>query len=211
VLSLIQETPRSTAGAADPARDELAGLAAAVGRHEAHAVRTFLLTIAGTVRGAVRTVLGPRHSDIDDVTQEATLGLLDALARFRGECTVAQFAGRVAVFTARAARRRQQTQERWVVADDAVGEATASDPDSSPLVQVEASRRREEVRRLLDHLSPVLGEAMVLYFVLGHTAEEIAAMTQVPINTVWSRLRLGKARLRRKLAGDASVRETRDG
>jgi len=37
---------------------------------------------------------------------------------------------------------------------------------------------------------------------LGYSVEEIAAASSVPKNTVWSRLRLGKQRLRLKLSGE---------
>jgi RNA polymerase sigma-70 factor (ECF subfamily) len=155
-------------------------------------------------------VLGPEHGDVDDVTQEATIGLLGALPRFRGECTVAQFAGRVAVLTAMAARRRQRTRQRWVVTDDDASDCVSSSPESSPFARIETVRRREVVRRLVDELPEAIGEAMVLYFMLGHTAEEIAAMTHVPVNTVWSRVRLGKARLRQKIEDDPLLREALD-
>jgi RNA polymerase sigma factor (sigma-70 family) len=159
------------------------------------------------VLGAVRMILGARHRDVDDVTQDAMLGLLEALPRFRGECTVEHFAGRVAVLTAMAARRRQQTRDRWVVPDAAERDSVAAGPESSPLARLEADRRRDAIRRLLDELPESIGEAMALHFMLGHTVPEIAAATHVPVNTVWSRLRIGKERLREKLAGDAKLSE----
>ena len=70
-----------------------------------------------------------------------------------------------------------------------------------------ASRRRALVRRLLDDLPEVIAEALALHFILDHTVEEIAAATAVPANTVWSRLRLGKRALRRRLEGDVHLTE----
>ena len=207
MISLVKVHRQRADDKMSPSRDELAVLAEAAVRGDPHAVRTFTMAVAGTLRGAVRMVLGPQHSDVDDVTQEAAMGLLSALPRFRGECTVAQYARRVAVLTAMAARRRQHNQERWTVVDDAARDGVSSAPASSPLAQGEAARRRSVMRRLLDDLPEALGEAMVHYFMLGHTAEEIAAMTHVPVSTVWSRLRMGKARLRQKLADDPSLCE----
>jgi RNA polymerase sigma-70 factor (ECF subfamily) len=63
------------------------------------------------------------------------------------------------------------------------------------------------VRRLLDDLPEALGEAMALHFMLGHTAMEIAAVTRVSVNTVWSRLRLGRERLRLTLSSDERLSE----
>jgi RNA polymerase sigma factor (sigma-70 family) len=149
-------------------------------------------------------VLGPQHRDVDDVTQEAIVGLLGALEGFRGECTVTQFARRVALLTALAARRRHRTVDRWIVADGLsdVAYGVPAALDDLPIAQIEAARRREVVLGILARMPPTLADAVVLYCVLGHTAEEIASMTAVPVNTVWSRIRLAKARLRRELSGD---------
>lgn len=192
---------------ARPSRDELAALAAAAARRDPRAVRAVIRALGETIRRSVRMVLGAHNGDVEDVTQEATIGLLDALARFRGECSVPQFARRVAVLTALAAKRRQQTVARWIVADDTVAEQRASRSEDSPLARMEAMRRRQWLRRLLDNLPDVLAETVVSYFILGHTAEEIAAMTSVPVNTVWSRVRLGRERLRRLLEETPTLRE----
>jgi RNA polymerase sigma-70 factor (ECF subfamily) len=48
---------------------------------------------------------------------------------------------------------------------------------------------------------------LALHFVLGYSVEEIAASTEVPANTVWSRLRLGKQALRKKLERDDRIAE----
>jgi RNA polymerase sigma-70 factor (ECF subfamily) len=192
---------------ARPTRDELAGLADAVAKGDRQATRTFISRVAPTIRGAVRAVLGRESADVDDVTQEATMGLLDALARFRGECSVTQFARRVAVLTALAARRRRATAARFTVADDRAAERVAVSSDGSPLAQLEAARRRETARRLLDDMPDVIAETLVLYFILGHDAEEIAAMTGAPVNTIWTRIRLGRQRLRRRLEGSPELSE----
>jgi len=77
----------------------------------------------------------------------------------------------------------------------------------SPLATTVASRRRVLVRQLLDELPEPIAEALALHFILDHTVEEIADASSVPANTVWSRLRLGKQALRRKLAADAHLAE----
>ena len=164
-------------------RDDVAPLAAAAARGDPGATRALIGAIAGPVGMTVRRVLGPRHRDVDDVTQEAIVGLLGALDGFRGECTVTQFARRVAVFTALAARRRHRTVNRWIVADGLgdVARGVPAGPDDLPIAHVEAARRREIVLGLLGRLPPMLADAVVLYCVLGHTAEEIASMTRVPV------------------------------
>jgi len=209
MLSLVTRTAQAGESESETRgpRDDLACLAAAVSSGDPAAVRTFVNAVGGVVLGAVRMVLGAGNGDVEDVAQDAIVGLLAALPRFRGECTVAHFAGRVAILTAMAARRRQRTRDRWIVSDDAEGERAAAGPETSPLSHLEACRRRASVRRLLDELTEPVAEAVALHFILGHTVEEIAAATRVPVNTVWSRLRVGKERLRQRLASDSALSE----
>ena len=159
----------------------------------------------------VRKVLGRGHSDVDDVTQDAVISLLTALLTFRGECSVEHFANRIALLTALAARRRARARARTVEAEtdsfaDVAGDADAGE-HASPLATAVAARRRMLVRQLLDELPDVIAEALASHFILGYTVDEIAASSSVPVNTVWSRLRLGKQALRRKLERDAELAE----
>jgi RNA polymerase sigma-70 factor (ECF subfamily) len=198
------------AGETARARDELAPLAAAVVRREADAVRTFVMATAGFVRRSVRMVLGAGHPEVDDVTQDAMIELLQALPRFRGDCTVARFAGRVGLLAAMAARRRRGTRERWVVHDEPAEADEPPSPEASPLAHAEALRRRQAVRQLLDELPDAIAETLALYYILGHTVPEIAAAAQIPTGTVASRLRIGKEHVRRRLAHDATLSEVLD-
>jgi len=58
------------------------------------------------------------------------------------------------------------------------------------------------VRALIDELSAVQAETVLMRMVLGCSVEEIAVATQVPVNTTKSRLRLAKDYLRRRLDGE---------
>ena len=159
----------------------------------------------------VRKVLGRRHPDVDDVTQDAVIALLTALMTFRGECSVEHFANRDraadrAGGAPRARRagahgggRRRSRSTR--------SPATRRGEHASPLAGTVAARRRLLVRQLLDELPDVIAEALASHFILGYTVDEIAAASSVPANTVWSRLRLGKQALRRKLERDAELAE----
>jgi len=189
-----------------PRPDELLPLANAASLGEPEAVNTLVVSVGGGMLKTVRKVLGPGHPDVEDVTQDAVLALLSSLRAFRGECTVAHFAHRVALLTALAARRRLRTRDRWTEADT-TPESVADERGPSPLTRAIASRRRAIVRELFDELSEPMAEALALHFVLGYTVEEIAASTEVPANTVWSRLRLGKQALRKKLERDDRVAE----
>src|SRR5262245_29671685 len=79
--------------------DELLSLAAAANAGDAAAINTLVLHVGGGMLKTVRKVLGPGHPDVEDVTQDAILALLSSLSGFRGDCTVAHFAHRVALLT----------------------------------------------------------------------------------------------------------------
>jgi len=195
-----------------PARpDELLPLARAA-TNDPDAAATLVGALAGGMLRIVRKVLGRRHPDVDDVTQDAVIALLTAVMTFRGECSVEHFANRIALLTALAARRRSRARVRKVDPEmDSVDDVAATNADTgahaSPLAGTLAARRRLLVRQLLDELPDVIAEALASHFILGYTVDEIAAASSVPPNTVWSRLRLGKQALRRKLERDAELAE----
>jgi RNA polymerase sigma factor (sigma-70 family) len=198
---------KGAGGAAVPARvDDLASLTAATVDGDPRAVRTFVMAVGGAMLRVIRKVMGADDPEVDDVTQDAIIALLSALPGFRGESTIMHFACRVAVLTAMAARRRSRTRHRFTDAELSA-HALADAQGPSPLAGAVAARRRDVLRALLLELSEPVAEALALHFILGYTVDEIAATSGVPANTVWSRLRLGKEALRRKVLSDARVAE----
>src|SRR4029079_11034794 len=93
--------------------DELLPLARAA-NDDADAAATLVGALCGGMLRIVRKVIGRRHPDVDDVTQDAVIALLAALMTFRGECSVEHFANRIALLTALAARRRARARARQV-------------------------------------------------------------------------------------------------
>jgi RNA polymerase sigma factor (sigma-70 family) len=190
-----------------PRADELLPLANAAVAGDPDAAATLVLHLGGPMLRVVRKVLGRGHPDVDDVAQDAVIAFLRALNSFRGECSVVHFACRVSLLTALAARRRLRLRTRWAETDGQPIETVPDEEMRSPLATALASRRRALVHQLLDDLPDVIAESLALHFVLGYTVEEIAATLSISPNTVWSRLRLGKRALRRKLQGDAQLAE----
>jgi RNA polymerase sigma factor (sigma-70 family) len=195
--------------------DELAELARAAAAGDPDAAGTLVMHLGGSIFSIVRRVLGQRNPDLDDVAQDAVIALLGALPKFRNECGVTHFAHRIALLTALAALRRARVRLRWTDTIDQDIEERGGEREldlqvddvASPLASTVSTRRRALVRQLLDELPDVIAEALALHFILGYTVDEIAQAAAISPNTVWSRLRLGKRALRRKLEADARLAE----
>ena len=169
------------------------------------AARRLIDGVTPTLLRLVRSILGPgRRADIEDVTQETLLQLLAALESFRGDCSVAHFACRIAVRTAVRARRRRQAREAATSADSvAVDESPAAGGAADD--ELAAERRRAALRALLDELPEVQAQTLALRIVLGCSMAEVAETTAAPLNTVRSRLRLAKEALRRRILEDPTL------
>jgi RNA polymerase sigma factor (sigma-70 family) len=181
--------------------DELLPLTRAVLAGDPVATGTLLANVLPAMLKVVRRVLGNTHPDVEDVLQEAAVGLLRALPSFRRGCTVLHFACRIAVLTSLAARRRKRFEASLYGAEQDALDQTATH-DLGPAQVLASSRRRALLRELLDSLSYVQAEALVLHCVLGHSIDEIARMTEVPSDTARSRVRLAKDALRKRVLGD---------
>src|SRR5262245_32854500 len=119
-----------------------------------------------------------------------------ALPGYRFEGNIAHYATTIAVRLAIAARRRGAIRSaRFEALDDQKSPpAAATDSTGSSRLELE-----ELVRQIVDSLSPVQAETLLLRVLLGCSLEEIAAITVVPVETVKSRLRVGKNLLKERL------------
>jgi len=135
-------------------------------------------------------------------------GIALALPRFRGDSTTLHFACRVAVQTAMNARRRAGYRTRHTPSAEPSEIAEMALDDQSPADLFAAEQRREGLRQLLCELPDEQAEVLALHAVLGYTIEETAASTQVPVNTVRSRLRTALSKLRARIQADGALLET---
>jgi RNA polymerase sigma-70 factor (ECF subfamily) len=191
--------------------DPLRALAAAAGAGDREAQRTLLVAIGPSLLRIVRGVLGSAHPEVEDTLQEAMVAVHGALAGFRGESTTLHFACRVAAQTAMNARRKAGYRARHTPNAPPAELCDLAHDDRSPPQLIEAARRRELLRQLLSELPEVQAEVLALHTLLGYTVEETAVATDVPVNTVRSRLRNALARLRERVAGHALLHETGEG
>jgi len=151
------------------------------------------------IRGACRAMLGPQHSDLEDAVQNALVAFHDALPRYRFESSILHYAVRITFRTTHGFRRRLRLlAERFDLLgdrDDLASSETSNDGE-----------RSEALRKLLLKLPRIQAETLLMHFALGYPIAEVAAIESVSVNTVKTRLRLGKDSLRRRVARDPALR-----
>jgi len=181
-------TPALAATALDPR----IGAAAAGDRVAAQDLCRELLP---RVRNLVRYLLRG-DARVDDVAQEALIAVLRGLATFRGD-------GRFESWVDRVVARTTFTAIRRIRAETQPGERAAveGDPGGDGGDGGDTYALRREVAVALDRLPADQRESLVLHFAVGMTVPEIAEAAAAPVETVRSRLRLGKAALREALGG----------
>jgi len=165
------------------------------------AIDHIVTSLTGPLIKAARALMGPENPDVEDVVQEVLMGVVDAIPSFREECTVLHFAIRITIRRTTAARRRSRWILDWLKKMRRGEEPLASDP-ASPCEATIAERRRELLRDLLREMPAAQAETLMLRLALGHSVEEIASITNAPLNTVRSRLRLAKEALRTRIGND---------
>ena len=135
-----------------------------------------------------------------DVAQESLLAVKDALRSFRGEASVVQYARQVAVRTALSARRGRNARDRLLERFRRESEAGPSiGPTTDPVLR---ARRTAAFRGLLDDLPDEQAETFALRVVLDYSLDQVAAATGAPVNTVRSRVRLAREKLKQRIEGD---------
>ena len=187
--------------------DPLAGMAERARTGDRAAIRALLVAIGPSMLRVARQVLGPGHPEIPDVAQESAWGVLRGLDGFRGECTLQHFACRVAVLASMNVRRRERSQQLKAQQLSQLWETEgveAPSPERAALDQ----RAANALRELLDTLPAAQAEVLCLHHVVGLTALEIATLGGTPVETVRSRLRLGRKALMARVLESEQLLDT---
>jgi len=176
-------------------------------QHDRHLARQIIEGSPGAFAAFV-DLYGPRlhrlacrhavcEADAEDLTQEIFVALYRGIGNFRGESSLATWTYRVALnhCLKHSARNRPMT----LAYDDA---AEITEPDESGPVR-QAARRElsDQILTALNSLSPDHREVVILHELHEMTYAECAAVLQVPVGTVKSRLSYAFRRLRRSLSG----------
>jgi RNA polymerase sigma-70 factor (ECF subfamily) len=154
-----------------------------------------LRQLSTSVIRTVRQILGARHPDVEDLTQESLTALLAAWPNFRGECSPAHYARRIA------AQRCIDELRKHRVRSSVLAQLSSVPTDTADRV-MPTTRLQQAWRSALADLPPEQALALTRRYVLGYTLEELAQEARVPLNTVKSRLRLGKHALRARVIHD---------
>jgi RNA polymerase sigma-70 factor, ECF subfamily len=171
-------------------------LALDAARGHSASLRQLVVYLLPRVRNLVRyLVRGDR--DVDDLSQEALLSILQGLSSYRAEGAFRSWADRVVVRRVFAARRALARRlESPLDAEQLAGEPPAL-PDQY--------YARRQLALELDALPEPQRDSLVLHYVLGMTVPEISIETNAPEETVRSRLRLGRQRLRERLTAEPAA------
>lgn len=137
--------------------------------------------------------LGVPPSHIEDVVQEVFLVLHRRRADFRNESSVQTWLHGIALRVA----RRHRTRVRRGQTDPLPAEAPAKTPSIESAVHGRASLARLDA--LLSELPQEQREVFVLAEVAQLRAPEIAQVMGTKLNTVYSRLRLARSRMKASL------------
>jgi RNA polymerase sigma-70 factor (ECF subfamily) len=130
------------------------------------------------------------------------------LPKFRGDSSFGTWVGRIAVNVARdAATRRGRSPRPFSTFEDEEGEQFFDPPSKAPPPGDAMLRdeRRQVVRRALACLPEHHRTVLVLFDLQGHAYEEVAAMLNLPLGTVKSRLNRARAALREALKEDLEL------
>lgn len=145
-----------------------------------------------------------------DLTQETFLRAFQNIARFRGDSSLKTWIYRIAINQARNRwrwwhRRRRNATVSLDTTDDQSDQPLAAtlpnDLSANPESEALARERERHLRDALCGLRRSYRETVVLRDVEGFSYEEIAALLQISIGTVKSRISRGRLELRKKLEG----------
>ena len=129
--------------------------------------------------------LGVQPSQLDDATQDVFLVVNDKLEHFDGRAALTTWLSAIVLRVAHRYRARQTRALKNESPEELVD-------DTSPEADAHARSRLLMAKEALEALDPPKREVFVLSEIEQLSAPEIAAICGLPVNTVYSRLRVAK-------------------
>ncbi len=163
----------------------------------------------GRIYGYLYRMTGSAE-DAEDLTQEVFVRMYTSIGSFRAEASLSawlfRIAGNLAVDAFRRAKNRRervQSLDGEVAADagDENAFVTRDVPDWSrePMTLLARAESGAQIQAALEKLPSRLRSAVVLCDIEGLSYEDIAAVEQIPLGTVKSRIFSARAALRKRL------------
>ncbi|MGI4787950.1 MAG: RNA polymerase sigma factor [Janthinobacterium lividum] len=137
------------------------------------------------------------ESDAEDLTQEIFVALFRSIANFRGESTLATWSYRVALN--HCLKHASKPRPVTVPYDDTLNLADTA--EHGPVQYAARRELNDELQAALNGLSEAHREIVILHELHELTYAECAAVLQVPVGTIKSRLSTAFRRLRSSLSG----------
>lgn len=184
-MTLAKTSPASWEGSSAP---ELPMGAPGELRNDRASLTAIATQLLPRVRNLIRYLIHG-DQDVDDIAQEALLAVLRGLSSYRGEGSLESWADRVVSRVTFAWLRRRNPERAY-------GREIEDEIAAQDCTQPDEYLRRRRLVALLDQLPIEQRYALVLHHVVGLSIEEIALDTAAKTETVRTRLRLGKRRLR---------------
>ena len=150
------------------------------------------------VFGTVRNVIGPTQ-ELEDIVQSVFLEIHRSLPRYKGTAQLSTWIYRIAVNVSLQHIRKRKRQRVFLFLTERQSR-TDGEQSHDPRGQLLERERVKTLYRLLDKLAEKKRTTFVLYEMQGMSIEEIAAISDVPVNTVRSRLIAARAELSRYMA-----------
>lgn len=167
-------------------------------QNDRRAFAEFVDRFGGQVHRLVRRYV-ESAADAEDVTQEIFLDLYRGIGGFRGEAALSTWVYRIAVN--HCLKHRGRNRLDTVPFDETLAEGCDDSRSGDPLHQATRQELGEQVQSALGALSPLHRDVVILHEMHGLTYGECAAILDVPVGTVKSRLSNAFRRLRDCLGG----------
>ena len=155
-----------------------------------HAFEQIVRRHQGMVRAQLRRLLQGDHAEADDLAQETFLTAWRKLHQFRGEARFSTWLYRIAYSCFLQAHRKRSSAKEHMDGD-------AIDQHTSPRVTPDL---RFDIERAMQKLSAPEQTVLLHVVQLGLSHEEAAYVLAMPLGTVKSHAKRGKAKLRELLA-----------
>jgi RNA polymerase sigma-70 factor (ECF subfamily) len=193
----------STAGAVTAWQDDLR-LMTLVAAGNPEAMNIVARRLSPRVRRLSRVIV--RNDALaDDAAQVALVEILQSARTYGGRSSLERWADRI---TARVTLRQVREERRRFEVVDSLDEPEKAVEPPSPESDPAESARSQTPRALEEYLKAIpeaQREALILKHSLGHTVEEIAEITGVPVGTVKDRLVTARRQVRRLIQRDLTL------